>query len=75
MAGARQIADNPMGYVKKLFTPDSGDAFQKEADKRAGVNSKEMTAAPLMPNPRPNAMPRSWPASTNSGRPRIASER
>lgn len=44
MAGARQIADNPMGYVKKLFTPDSGDAFQKEADKRAGVNSKEMTA-------------------------------
>lgn len=44
MAGARQVADNPTGYLKKLFTPDSGDAFQKEADKRAGVNSKEMTA-------------------------------
>jgi hypothetical protein len=43
MAGARQVASNPMGYVKKLFTPDSGDAFQKEADKRAGVNSAEMT--------------------------------
>ena len=51
MAAARQIADNPMGYVKKLFTPDSGDAFQKEADKRAGVNSKEMTA----PGPGPHS--------------------
>jgi hypothetical protein len=50
MAAARQIADDPTGYLKKLFTPDTGDAYQKEADKRAGVGSKEMTApAPLAP--------------------------
>jgi hypothetical protein len=44
LASIRQVAHDPIGYMKALVDPEASKKYQREADKRAGVNSKEMTA-------------------------------